>query len=394
MAQPGLRWYLASSASFMVPGGIQQVLFPFLVVVLLAESADRVGIAQMSAQLPALFLVLFGGVLGDRVDQRRILLVVHLVAALPALAMSGLVAGELLSYPALIVYALVGGVLGSISQPARDALLNRVAGAEIQRTVILVMTLQWTVQLVGLGIASLADRVGAVPLLLVQGVVMASGALAIWRIRIPPMPARTIRRHAGADILDGLRIVFRSPVLAPAVVLNAAVGMFFAGGYMVLLPLFVRDVYGGAAADIALTFAANMLGTLGTSLWLLRRGSVRRPGRAVMLALATGCVSFGALYFELPLPAFYLLIFLWGVGGGFTMNLLRSIVQQASPETHRARVLSVLSLGMMGGMPIGSLMIGYAAHTLGVQNAVLVPVAGVALVTTLVALRSDFARHE
>ncbi|HET6473682.1 MAG TPA: MFS transporter, partial [Pseudomonadales bacterium] len=75
-----LRWYLTSTAAFLIPGGIQMVLFPWLVAVLLHESADRVGLAQMCGSLPALFLILFGGVVGDRFDQRRILMALHVLA--------------------------------------------------------------------------------------------------------------------------------------------------------------------------------------------------------------------------------------------------------------------------------------------------------------------------
>ncbi len=83
-----LRWYLTSTASFLIPGGIQMVLFPWLVAVLLHEPAQRVGIAQMCGSLPALFLILFGGVIGDRFDQRRILIALHLLGALPPLVMA------------------------------------------------------------------------------------------------------------------------------------------------------------------------------------------------------------------------------------------------------------------------------------------------------------------
>ena len=88
-----LRWYLASSACFLVPGGIQMVLFPWLVAVQLGESAEKVGIAQMAGQIPALALILMGGVIGDRFDQRRILLVIHVLAAIPPLVLAGIVHG-------------------------------------------------------------------------------------------------------------------------------------------------------------------------------------------------------------------------------------------------------------------------------------------------------------
>ena len=74
------------------------------------------------------------------------------------------------------------------------------------------------------------------------------------------------------------------------------------------------------------------------------------------------------------------------------MNMLRSIVQAASSATHRARVMSVFSLGMMGGMPIGSLLMGFAAGAIGALPALLVPVVGVLAAVVYVYLSTDFAR--
>ena len=61
------------------------------------------------------------------------------------------------------------------------------------------------------------------------------------------------------------------------------------------------------------------------------------------------------------------------------MTLSRAIVQEASPATHRARLMSVFSLGMMGGMPIGSAAVGICVEYMGVRDAVLVPAAGMIL---------------
>ena len=69
-----LAWYLVSSASFVIPLGVGQLLLPWLLAIYLEESATRIGLAQMIAQLPVVMLVLWGGWLGDRMDQRRLLI--------------------------------------------------------------------------------------------------------------------------------------------------------------------------------------------------------------------------------------------------------------------------------------------------------------------------------
>jgi MFS family permease len=384
-----LRWYLSSTAAFLIPGGIGMVLFPWLVAVLLHEPAQRVGIAQMAGALPALFLILFGGVVGDRFDQRRTLIALHVLGALPPLALAVLIGNGMLSYGLLIGYALLGSTFGAFSQPSRDALLSRVAGDRIQRTVTIVMGLQFGVQILGISLASLADRLGAVPLLLIQGAVMASGAIAMSRVQIDPFVQPAVRKHVLKEIREGLALVFGSERLLPIMLLTFAIGIFFAGAFTVLIPLTIRDIYHGGAQQIGFAYVLNMIGTVAVTLLLLARGGVARPGRAVLLAQGSGSLLFVPIAFGVPIEAFYALIFLWGVGGGVAMSMARSIVQEAAPMSHRARVMSVYSLGMMGGMPIGSFAMGYVIGAFGPANAALVPVIGMASVVVLVGLKSN-----
>jgi MFS family permease len=383
-----LRWYLTSTASFLIPGGIQMVLFPWLVAVLLHESADRVGLAQMCGALPALFLILFGGVVGDRVDQRRIVIALHVLGALPPFVLALVVGSGRLGYGVLIAYALIGGIVGAFAQPARDALLSRVAGERVQRTVTLVLAMQFGVQILGIGLGSLADRIGPVPLIAIQATVMAAGAFAAFRIRVEafvPGP----RRHPLNEIAEALGIVLKSERMLPVVVLTFAIGLFFAGAFTVLIPLIVRDVYHGGAREIGVAYVLNMIGTVAVTVFLLARGDVARPGRAVILGLASGSLLFLPIVWGVSIAAFYFLIFLWGAGGGITMSMARSIVQESAPPSHRARIMAVYSLGMMGGMPIGSATMGYVISAFGPLNAAWVPVIGMAFVVVCVAATTN-----
>ncbi len=384
-----LRWYLASTASFLIPGGIQMVLFPWLVAVLLHEPAARVGIAQMAGSLPALFLILFGGVIGDRFDQRRILIVLHLAATLPPLILALLIGIDQLSYQLLIGYALVSGIVGAFSQPARDALLSRVAGDRIQRTVTLMIGLQFGVQILGIGMGSLADGIGPVTLILIQATAMGAGAAAVMRIRVDAFVRPPTRQHALKEIRDGIALVFSSPRMWPVMMLNLAIGVFFAGTFMVLIPLHIRDVYDGGSQQIGLAYMLHMTGTVVVTFVLLARGGVSRPGRALLISLGLGSLLFVPIVFGVSLAVFYLLIFIWGLGAGVAMSMARTIVQESAPASHRARIMSVYSLGMMGGMPFGSLLMGYVIGAFGPHLAALVPVLGMAVAVAWIAAKSD-----
>lgn len=384
-----LRAYLLANIAFLVPGGLQMVVFPWLVAVWLHESPERVGLAQMIAQLPGLLLLLLAGFVGDRFDQRRILVVTHLLVALPVLGMAWLIAQGSLTFESLLALALLGGIAGVFSGPPRDAMLTRVAGQQIQRTVIIVIGLQFAAQLVGIALASLTDRIGAVVLLTTAAALFALGAIPCAQLP-SSIPTGSARRSPLREIATGLRVAIRSERIRPAIVLTFALGMFFAGSFIVLLPLLVRDVYHGDAADLALAFGANMLGTLVVIGILIRRGGVSRQGRAFMLSLLFGALMLSLLFFGPPFWVFILVSFVWGLGGGLTMTMGRSIVQESAPPELGARLLSVYAFGMSAGTPIGSLAIGYAVSGWGPLNAALLPAIGMTATVLVVHLTSSF----
>lgn len=206
---------------------------------------------------------------------------------------------------------------------------------------------------------------------------------AVTTHRLPAMPVEP--SHAAhetplANIKAGLVVAWRSEKIRPAIILMFGMGLFFASSYMVILPLMVRDLFDGGARGIALAYASNMLGTCTMILFVMRRGGIERPGRALILGGSFSSLVVACLHLDLSELVFYGVIYVWGMCGGIAMTLSRAIVQEASPPTHRARILSVFTLGMMGGMPIGAAIVGVLVEYMGVQNAVLVPGAGMLLI--------------
>jgi len=388
-----LRWYLASIAAVLLPGGISMVVFPSLVAIYLGASAERLGIAQMAGQLPALALVLLGGVVGDRFDQKRILIAGHLLAALPSATLAIAIALDALSYSLLVTYAFALGVVGAIAQPSRDALLSRVASDDVQRTVTIVMALQFGAQIVGFGIGSLTSVVGPAAVLAVHATVMASGALAVARIAVPSAAiAAREPRHPLREIADAMLTVADSERLLPVVILNTGISVFFGGTFVVLIPLMIRDIYAGGPGAIAFAFLVNMVGTVLMMALLVARGGIAHQGRALVLALLGGCLVLLPMCFGVAAWIFFALIFCWGLGAGVAMSMARTIAQESAPATHRARVMSVMSLGGMGGSALGSVMMGYAAAAFGPGHATWFAVIGMATLTTAVLVGSRIWR--
>jgi MFS family permease len=388
------RWYLGGLAAWFTSLGMQMIVFPWLVAVVLKEPAQRVGIAQMAVMAPAMLFMLLGGSVADRGDCRRLLLRYQLLATLPPLALAGIVSGGGLGYSALLGYGLAMGTLTAFVMPARDTLLTRVVRRGRERAVAIASAGQFICQLAGIAVAGLAGRIGAVALLVGQAGILATGALAISRLA--PAPPAVAHRHDEsrlAAMRDGLRAVARSERLFPVVAAMLAAGIFYGGVFSVILPLMVRDVFGGGSGELALVNTCFWVGTIASTVLQIWLGALRRPGRAVLLALASGTVVLGAMSVPGPLWVFALICLFGGVGAGVLLTQGRTIVQIETPESHRARALAIFQLGFTGGSPVGAVGMGYLAANAGPRAAVVYPAAAMLLVLALLFLRSGLWSH-
>ena len=386
--EPRLGWYLTSSAFFVIPLGVGQLLLPWLLAIYLDESATRIGLAQMFAQLPVVLLVLWGGWLGDRVDQRRLLICLTAIICVPPLILAAVFHWGSVSYSIIIIYSIVMGCFMAFIQPARDALLNRVAGSRIQQVVTMTIGLQWGVQVIGFAIGSLADWLGPVVLLVIISLFMVLAVIATKLI--PPLESIELETPSGVvdQILEGLQHAWADVAIRIALIQIFGLAIFFSGAYMVLLPVMIRELYGGGSIGLAGGFGFNLAGTVLATLVLMRLGKVLHPGRALTLGMVISCSVLLTFTTTLPTWLFFIVVFLWGAGGGLIVIMSRSIVQESAPETHRARIMSIFSLAMMGGSPIGSLLMGLIIDEVGIHQATFFPVIGMVIVGSYLALRT------
>ncbi|WP_309646306.1 MFS transporter [Phenylobacterium sp.] len=385
----GFTPYLFAHGAWFLAFGVQVVLFPYLVRVVLQESEIRFGLAQMALQLPTTLFILLGGALADRVPVKSIVVVACAFAVLTFAALGTMVSAGVLTYGLIIVYALTVGTAQAFSTPARDSLLSLVAPARIgvQGAVAYASLAQFGGQILGMACAATAPLLGVGPLLLGQAGLMAVATLAA--MRIAPRPAHVRPRREGGllpgigrDIREGFSAVLASPIIAPVMLCGVAMGVCFMGSFFVLLPLIVESYFDGQVLSPGKTEIAAALGLFSMCFWigsmvsavaLVRIGPLRRKGLIYLSSLATGGVILLLCSLEVPFWVFCGFNFAWGLGGGVAMTLGRSFVQQHAPEAVRARVLSIFTLGLMGGGPLGALADGFLAHAFGPHIAVLFP---------------------
>jgi MFS family permease len=386
--------YLVIVAGWFFGFGLQTTLFPGIVYFTLAESPERLGLAQMALTAPMLFLLPAAGVLAERRGRRRILIIFYGLAAALAAILGALLLSGALTYWLLIGYAVAVGLCGAFVLPARDSAINavvRIANRSgrvltLQKAVVIASLVQFAGQITGMGAGYLARWTGPGLLLFLQAAGFLLGVIAT--AGLPRLKAkRTEATHALQDLVDGVRTVLASPVIASMTSIMVAVGFFVVGGaFFVVIPVLVRDVYGAGYGTLSSLLVVFWIGAFIANALLAKFGHIDRPGRAVMLAQLVTVISLGGLALPIPLAGLYALDFFWGLGAGVAISLSRAVVQENAPAEMMARIMSVYQLGLFGGMPMGALIMGFVVAALGPRESVLIPMAGLAIVLGLIAV--------
>ena len=388
-----LNIYFIATGSWYLSYGMQSVVFAWLVTIILNETPDKVGLAQMAYLLPGTIFILIGGSIADQFGGRKIALIAQCAAASMAAALAVSMALTSFTYDKFLVFAVCMGCSQAILTPARDGLLPLVADGQIQRRVVQASMIQFGIQMIGFVLASMADTVGAVMMLAVQSIVLSVGAVAYYYLEVPLVKsARTQTRMLNqlvASIIEGFRSVMASPGMRMVVLQNCAMGVFFMGSYIVTVPLLIREVYNGSSTELSLINAANSLGLFLTIVVLLRVGDIKRQGRALLIAQGFGALVLSLAAIQISFITLMGILFVWGMCGGMAMTMARTIMQEQSDEHQRGRMMGFYAFSFMGSGPIGALLSGYLVAWFGPSTSLAIASLCMFVVVVLVGTQSN-----
>jgi MFS family permease len=349
---------------------MQNVTYQWLLTHTLALEPTRVGLAQTAAMLPSLLLLLVGGMTADRSDRRLLLARCHLGQALVFVLLVAALASGWLDFGRLIGFALALGTLQAFAIPARDAQISDVVSGDMSRAVAGMNVTQQGAMVTGALVAGALHPIGLPAVVALQACVALAGALAVRRLPDTSSANGAGRSRATfAELRAGVVEVLRSPVLRPVFAVIAGLGLFFVGPFVVLLPLLVRESYGGSSVRLGVINAMVPLGGILAGLWIVQRGGIGRKGNAVLIGNAVAASSVALLALEPPFAVAALLVFGWGLGASFVMTAARTLFQEHASASNRARVLSVFSLGVFGAGPIAALLSGALSRAFGTHAA-------------------------
>lgn len=335
---------------------------------------------------PVLFLGAWAGVIADRFDKRRLLVVTNVAAMLQSFSLAAL---AFMPDPPLWAIFLVAawlGVVNAFDNPARRALVvEMVPPDNVPNAVSLNSALMTSSRIFGPTLAGvLVITVGYGWCFTVNGISYLAAIASLLLIDVHKLHRSTPVARAKRQVRDGLRYIRSEPELFVPLVMMAIIGTF-TYNFNVTVPLLTIDTLGGSQTTFTLLYSVFAVGSLAGALFTARRTAVTIP------MVATAALLFGLAFTVFALTPSLAVAFPLGLAVGFTalvfMTVTTSIVQlRAAPEM-RGRVLAVQAVVFLGSTPIGGPLLGVVCQVLGPRIGV-----GVGAAAALIAAAWGFGR--
>jgi MFS family permease len=340
----------------------------------LTGSALLLGVVGFAGQIPSFLLAPFAGVLVDRWNRHRLLLITQVLALLQSLAMAILALSGLIKIWQVIALSVFQGLVNAFDMPARQAFVVEMVERreDLANAIALNSSMVNAARLLGPSIGGvIIAAVGEGWCFMIDAISYLAVIASLLAMTITP---RMLKATQEANIFEQLRegwiyatrfAPIRNILLLLALV--SLVGM----PYTVLMPVIANDVLHGGPNTLGLLMAASGVGALIGAMFLAARRSVLGLGKFIPITAAAFGAGLIAFSFSRMVWLSLLLMIVTGLGFMVQMAVSNTVLQTIVDEDKRGRVMSFYTMAFMGTAPFGSLLAGTVAERIGAPHTLL-----------------------
>ncbi len=348
-----------------------QIVSEGWLVLQLTNSAFLIGVVAACATLPSLLFSLFGGVIVDRFDRKKLIIVTQFLSMIFALALAGLTYTHLITVWQIALFAFLLGVVNSVDMPARQAFVHEMVGKDkMSSAIALNAGIFNSARVIGPSVAGiLIAIVGPAGAYLING--LSYIAAIIVQVLIVPIkhPRPKDHAHPIQAIKEGVSYTVKHPVIRSFIILTAIVSIF-GWSYTTIMPFIAKNIFHQDAAGLGYLYAATGVGALLATFTVSAWGNKVSPYIFVLggnIIFALSMIGFSFIHHIIPA---YIFLCIGGFGLLSAFAVINSEIQHLVEEQFRGRVLSLYLLMFVGLFPLGNFQVGFISEHLGPQFAI------------------------
>jgi MFS family permease len=387
---------------------MQNTTQPYLAYRLTGKPLD-LGIIGFASTLPTLFLALPAGVIVERLDKRKTVIVMQTIMLLQALTLAILTLTGRIQIWHIIILAFVLGAASAFEITARQAMLIELVGRPSLPNAIALQTAIFN------GARVLGPSITAIVLVLIknqsEGWAFLINAVSylfiiigLFFVKTPFKSQSRVNEHEKRNLFnefkEGQRYIFGNATVAFVILMATLVG-FFGFPFSQQIPALARDVLHqvGDTETIVKTrnsalYIAQGIGALIAALYISIFSGIKRKGRLLAIGQLTFAAALIWIGFTRSLPFTLLLIVFLGWAMVTQLALMNTMIQINIPDALRGRIFSTYLWALQGVAPFGSLFVGWIAQNWSIPTAAMVCGGACLLVTVLIHIAKPDIRRQ
>jgi MFS family permease len=338
----------------------------------LSGSSVQLGLAGFFQAFPFIIFGLFGGVLADTLNRKKLIVITHSLNVLPGVALGALTLTGYIQVWHINALNIVASSLQVLGGPSRQAIIPGLVPQSYMLNAVTMATLMMQgTQLTAPVIAGfLIDFFGVQASYFADAALLVPSVISTLLIRASGRPLGKRRQISWRSLIEGFEFLWHTRIILSLFLLDFFAVLF--GFFRPILPIFADTIYNVGARGLGMLYAAPAIGALVGSGMILAAGDIKRKGALSILATLAFALSLGFLglsqWFWLGLIALGFL----GISDAISVAMRRTVVQLLAPDNMRGRATSFLTVFAQTTNATGAVIAGAGAALLGAPNAALV----------------------
>jgi predicted MFS family arabinose efflux permease len=325
----------------------------------ISKSPFYLGLDAFLAGIPVFLLSILGGVVADRVERRRVLLISQYIQMASAFILTLLLLFHVVRIWEILTLSFVCGTAQSFGGPAYSALIPTLVKKEDMPNAIALNSIQFNLaRVLGPAIGGVVlARLGSVWCFGLNGLSFLAPVISLTILTTRYLPEKTGESMI-SSLKQGFQFIRRQGAME-ALIFLAFIMTALGFPMMTFLPWFARTTFQGGPFTLTLFMCASGVGAVAGSLLVAWMGNAQHKGRIALMSLVWLGIGISAFALSTNLVLSCIVLFLTGIGLMTVFANVNSLVQLITPNEMRGRVMSVYNSAFRGGMPMGNLMTGW-----------------------------------
>ncbi len=367
------RLFIAGQSISTIGTWMQSVAMSWLVY-RMTGSALLLGTVAFLSQIPTFVLSPFAGVFADRYNRHKIVITTQVLSMIQAGILATLTLSGSITVWQIVALGFFLGCVNSVDIPARQSfLIEMVEKKEVLGNAIALNSAMFNAsRLIGPTLAGIIVAVAGEGIcFLVNALSFLAVIASLLMMKLDRAKRRSPEMHVLQELKEGVIYAYNSRPIRRILLLLSVISML-GMSYIVLMPVFAKDIHHGGADTLGFMMGAVGVGALAATLWL---ASLREPPTLEKTVPAAATIfSASIILFALSRVLWVSIVLLVVTGFGFlaTTASFNTIIQNTVHDDKRGRVMSLYAMAFIGMAPIGSLLAGAIANKLGATDALLI----------------------